>query len=84
MAGLGKMRVGQRVEKGSGPSGSPDDEANIGGVASGEITDSDLSASIERHIEETARRQVMLKMALVAGWVGSIIFVTLIILLLRG
>jgi hypothetical protein len=82
MAGLGKMRVGPRVENGSGPSGSPDDEANR--VASGEITDSDLSDSIERHLEETARRQVMLKIALVAGWVGSIIFVTLIILLIRG
>jgi hypothetical protein len=79
------MRFKQRVEtEGSGPSGSPDDEANIGGVGSGEVTDSDLSASIEKQIEETARRQVMLKIALVAGWVGSIIFVTLIILLVRG
>jgi hypothetical protein len=68
--GLGKMRVEQRVEtEAGGPSGSPDDAANSG-VASGEITDSDLRASIEKHLEETALRHAMLKTALVAGWVG--------------
>lgn len=79
------MRVEQRVEtEAGGPSGSPDDEANNSGVASGEITDSDLRASIEKHLEETALRHAMLKTALVAGWVGSIIVVTLIILIIRG
>ena len=55
-----------------------------GGATSGDITNGDIEARLEKYLEEEAVRQGMWNSARVAGWVGLILIIMLVVVLVEA
>ena len=55
-----------------------------GEATSGDITNGDIEARLEKYLEEEAVRQGMWNSARVAGWVGLILIIMLIVVLVEA